>query len=214
MVQNPFPSNRDKRVYNTFKMLHFDVCGPMEEKSLGGSRYLLLIVDEASGCMKGFCLHAKSESEECIKKYITMVQTQFNKKVKFVRHDGAREFATNSLQDFYKVKRIEQQTTQSHYTVKFVRHKGARKFATTSLKMFYDDQGIEQQITVPYAHQTKGTAERAILTIVTIGRSMLHYAKLDKRFWAESFMTAIYLKDRLSSPKYQDRTPFKIINKF
>ena len=111
MVQKPFPSNRDKRVYNTFEMLRFDVCGPMEEKSLGGSRYLLLIVDEASGCMKGFCLHAKSESEECIKKYITMVQTQFNKKVKFVRHDGAREFATNSLQDFYKVERIEQQTT-------------------------------------------------------------------------------------------------------
>ena len=63
-------------------MLHFDICGPMEEKYLGGSKYLLLIVDEASGCMKGFCLHAKSESEECIKKYIKMVQTQFNKKVK------------------------------------------------------------------------------------------------------------------------------------
>uniref|UniRef100_A0AAV1TVC7 CCHC-type domain-containing protein n=1 Tax=Peronospora matthiolae TaxID=2874970 RepID=A0AAV1TVC7_9STRA len=97
MVQKPFPSNRDKRTYNTFEMLHFDICGPMEEKSLGGSKYLLLIVDEASGCMKGFCLHSKSESEECIKKYITMIQTQFNKKVKFVRHDGAREFATNLL---------------------------------------------------------------------------------------------------------------------
>uniref|UniRef100_A0AAV1TVP2 Retrovirus-related Pol polyprotein from transposon TNT 1-94-like beta-barrel domain-containing protein n=1 Tax=Peronospora matthiolae TaxID=2874970 RepID=A0AAV1TVP2_9STRA len=73
MVQKPFPSNRDKRTYNTFEMLHFDICGPMEEKSLGGSKYLLLIVDEASGCMKGFCLHSKSESEECIKKYITMI---------------------------------------------------------------------------------------------------------------------------------------------
>uniref|UniRef100_A0AAV1V884 GAG-pre-integrase domain-containing protein n=1 Tax=Peronospora matthiolae TaxID=2874970 RepID=A0AAV1V884_9STRA len=66
MVQKPFPSNRDKRTYNTFEILHFDICGPMEEKSLGGSKYLLLIVDEASGCMKGFCLHSKSESEECI----------------------------------------------------------------------------------------------------------------------------------------------------
>uniref|UniRef100_A0AAV1T101 Integrase catalytic domain-containing protein n=1 Tax=Peronospora matthiolae TaxID=2874970 RepID=A0AAV1T101_9STRA len=69
----------------------------MEEKSLGGSKHPLLIVDEASGCLKGFCLHSKSESEECIKKYIKMIQTQFNKKVKFVRHDGAREFATNLL---------------------------------------------------------------------------------------------------------------------
>uniref|UniRef100_A0AAV1VC82 Polyprotein n=1 Tax=Peronospora matthiolae TaxID=2874970 RepID=A0AAV1VC82_9STRA len=149
MVQKPFPSNRDKRTYNTFEMLHFDICGPMEEKSL--------------------------ESEECIKKYITMIQTQFNKKVKFVRHDGAREFATNSLQDFYEV------------------------------------EGIEQQTTVPYAHQANGTAERAIRTIVTIGRSMLHHAKLDKCFWAEAAMTAVYVKNRLPSPKIPHKTPFEIV---
>ncbi|KAG3043087.1 hypothetical protein PC122_g25196 [Phytophthora cactorum] len=67
MVQKPFLSNHDKRRYDTFELLHFDICGPMEETSLGDSKYLLLIVDEASGCMKGFCLRAKSESEDCIK---------------------------------------------------------------------------------------------------------------------------------------------------
>ncbi|KAG2874668.1 hypothetical protein PC117_g27569 [Phytophthora cactorum] len=113
MVQKPFPSNCDKRHYDTFELLHFDICGPMEENSLGGSKYLLLIVDEASGCMKGFCLRAKSESEDCIKTYIMKVQTQFGKKVKFVRHDGAREFATNSLKSFYEDEGIEQQTTHA-----------------------------------------------------------------------------------------------------
>uniref|UniRef100_A0AAV1TS89 Uncharacterized protein n=1 Tax=Peronospora matthiolae TaxID=2874970 RepID=A0AAV1TS89_9STRA len=43
---------------------------------------------------------------------------------------------------------------------------------------------------------------------------MLHYAKLDKCFWAEAAMTAIYIKNRLPSPKYQDQTPFKIVNGF
>ncbi|KAG2877637.1 hypothetical protein PC115_g23311 [Phytophthora cactorum] len=167
--------NRDKRRYDTFELLHFDICGPMEENSLGGRKYLLLIVDEASGCMKGFCLRAKSESEDCIKTYIMKVQKQFGKKVKFVRHDGAREFATNSLKDFY------------------------------------EDEGIVQQTTVPYAHQTNGTAERAIRTIVTIGRSMLHHAKLDKWFWAEAAMTAIYVKNRLPSPKVEHKAPFEIV---
>ena len=64
---------------------------PMEEVSVGGSRYLLLIVDEASGCMKGFCLRAKPESEDCIRNYIVKIQTQFGKKVKVMRHDGARQ---------------------------------------------------------------------------------------------------------------------------
>uniref|UniRef100_A0AAV1U5S9 Integrase catalytic domain-containing protein n=1 Tax=Peronospora matthiolae TaxID=2874970 RepID=A0AAV1U5S9_9STRA len=95
MVQKPFSSNRDKRNYYTFELLHLDICGIMEIESLGGNRYLLLI----------------SESEDYIRKYISMVQTQFSKKVKFVRHDGAREFATNSLQLFYEDEGIEQQTT-------------------------------------------------------------------------------------------------------
>ena len=138
---------------------------------------MLLIVDEASGCIQGFCLHAKSESEEFIKSYIIKIQNQFDKTIKFVRHDGAQEFATNSL------------------------------------KILYQEQDIEQQTTVPYAHQTNGTAERAIRTIVTIGRSLLHHAKLDKCFWAEAAMTAIYVKNRLPSPKLPDMTPFEIVCK-
>uniref|UniRef100_A0AAV1UPJ3 Integrase catalytic domain-containing protein n=1 Tax=Peronospora matthiolae TaxID=2874970 RepID=A0AAV1UPJ3_9STRA len=161
MVQKPFPCNQDKRRYDTFELLHVDICGPMEMNSLSGSKYLLLIVDEASECMKGFCLRVKSESENYITRYIKMVQAQYGKKVKLVRHDGAREFATNSLQKFY------------------------------------EDEGIEQQTTVPYTHQTNGTAERAIRTIVTIGRSMLQHAKMEKCFWAEAAMTAIYVKNRL-----------------
>ena len=85
MVQRPFPSNPNKRHYDPFELLHIDTCGPMEVDSLGGSKYLLLIVDEGSGCMNGFSLRAKSDSEECIKKYIAAVQTQFDYKVKFVR---------------------------------------------------------------------------------------------------------------------------------
>uniref|UniRef100_A0AAV1TWC1 Polyprotein n=1 Tax=Peronospora matthiolae TaxID=2874970 RepID=A0AAV1TWC1_9STRA len=177
MVQKPFPTNRDKRQYGVFELLHFDICGPMEQVSIGGSRYLLLVVDEASGCMKGFCLRSKSESEDCIKNHIIKIQTQFGTKIKFVRHDGAHEFATNSI------------------------------------KTFYEDHGIEQQITVPYAHQTNGTAERAMRTIVTIGRSLLHHAKLEKCFWAEAAMTAIYIKNRLPSPKIDHKTPFEIVYK-
>uniref|UniRef100_A0AAV1UAD6 Integrase catalytic domain-containing protein n=1 Tax=Peronospora matthiolae TaxID=2874970 RepID=A0AAV1UAD6_9STRA len=79
----------------------------MEVNSPDGSKYLLLIVDEASGCMKGSYLSVKSESENYITRYITMVQAQFGKKVKFVRHDGAREFATNSLQEFYEEEGVE-----------------------------------------------------------------------------------------------------------
>ncbi|KAG6623218.1 Copia protein [Phytophthora cinnamomi] len=153
MVQKPFPSNPNKRKYKPFEFLHFDICGPMEEVSLGGSRYLLLITDEASGCMSGFCLRARSESEGCLRRFITKVEKQFDARVKFVRHDGAKEFATNSL------------------------------------LAYYEDHGIEVQ------------------------PRMLHYAGLDKTFWAEAAMTAIYIKNRLPSPKSPDKTPFETVYK-
>ena len=90
MVQKPFPRNHDKHRYETFELLHIDTCGPMQVDLLSGSKCLLLVVDEASWCMEGFCLRSKSESEACLKKYVMVVQTQFNKKVKNFRHDGAR----------------------------------------------------------------------------------------------------------------------------
>ena len=31
MVQKPFRSNQDKRSYDTFELLHFDICGLMEQ---------------------------------------------------------------------------------------------------------------------------------------------------------------------------------------
>ncbi|KAE9151196.1 hypothetical protein PF005_g33494 [Phytophthora fragariae] len=42
---------------------------------------------------------------------------------------------------------------------------------------------------------------------------MLHYAGLDKSFWAEAAMTAIYIKNRLPSSKSPDKTPFEIVYK-
>ena len=56
-------------------------------------------------------------------------------------------------------------------------------------------------------------AERAIPTIVTIGRSIRYYAKFDKFFLAEAAMTAIYIKNRLPSPKIASKTPFEIVYK-
>ncbi|KAG2797174.1 hypothetical protein PC111_g21405 [Phytophthora cactorum] len=42
---------------------------------------------------------------------------------------------------------------------------------------------------------------------------MLHHAKLDKCFWGEAAMSAIYVKNRLPSPKIEHKTPFEIVYK-
>ncbi|KAG2758456.1 hypothetical protein Pcac1_g29407 [Phytophthora cactorum] len=116
-------------------------------------------------------------AKTAIKTYIMKVQKQFGKKVKFVRHDGAREFATNSLKDFY------------------------------------EDEASSSKTTVPYAHQNERHGRASHPNYRHDGRSMLHHAKLDKCFWAEAAILAIYVKNRLPSPKIEHKTPFEIVYK-
>lgn len=78
MAHKPFPINRDKRHYKTFELLHFDICGFMKEESLGASKYLLLVVDEASECMHSFVTWHFDKSEDYFKDQILKVQIQYN----------------------------------------------------------------------------------------------------------------------------------------
>ena len=72
-------------------------------------------------------------------------------------------------------------------------------------------RGIEQQTTVRYAHQTNGTVERSIRTVITMARCLLYHASLEKRFWAEAVETAIYLRNRLPSARIPEKSPFELI---
>ena len=66
-------------------------------------------------------------------------------------------------------------------------------------------------MTVLYAYQTNATGECGIRTIVTIGRSMLQHARLDKSFWGEAAMTAVSVKNRLRSPTSATKTPYEMV---
>lgn len=79
MVQIPFPSNRDKHHYESSNC-YISTLRSHGTRVSWRSKYLLLIVDEASGCIKGACMQVKSDSEGHIRSYIMKIQTQFYKK--------------------------------------------------------------------------------------------------------------------------------------
>ena len=43
-----FPIKKDKRASNCIELIHTDLCGSMQTKSLGGSIYFLLFIDDYS----------------------------------------------------------------------------------------------------------------------------------------------------------------------
>lgn len=72
--RKPFPTS-DFRATNRLELVHADVCGPMEEPSIGGARYFLLLKDDYSSYKFVFFLKHKSEVKEHIEKFIKLSES-------------------------------------------------------------------------------------------------------------------------------------------
>ena len=46
--RDEFPSNSDRKKKDVLDLMHNDVCGPMQTRSLGGAFYFLLFIDDCT----------------------------------------------------------------------------------------------------------------------------------------------------------------------
>lgn len=74
-----------------FDLLHIYVWGPFSVPTHDGFRYFLTIVDDCSRATWIYLLKSKSDVLRVFTEFITMVETQFDRKVKRVRSDNAPE---------------------------------------------------------------------------------------------------------------------------
>lgn len=97
----PFPlsNNRSKAVLD---VVHADVCGPMETKSIGLHRYFLLFVDDYSRMTFVYFLRNKSEVFKCFQEFRVMVEKQMNTNIKVLRSDNGLEFCSQDMQNYMK----------------------------------------------------------------------------------------------------------------
>jgi hypothetical protein len=80
---------------------------------IDGTPYLT-ITDDASGCTKTSILQKKSDAASEIIEYVKWLKTQFNIIVKEIRCDGAEEFKTKELKNFYSTNGIELSISQPY----------------------------------------------------------------------------------------------------
>jgi hypothetical protein len=73
------------------------------------------------------------------------------------------------------------------------------------------ENGIFHRRTCPHTSQQNGTSKRKHRHIVDMGLTLLAQSDLNKKFWVESFLTAVYLINRLPTPVLNNDTPlFKL----
>nr|GEV21000.1 hypothetical protein [Tanacetum cinerariifolium] len=90
-------------------MLHTDLFGPTNVKSLMKKIYFLVINDDFSRFSWVFFLATKDETSEILKTFITVIENQLDCKVKVIRSDNGIEFKNSVMNQFCDMKGIKRE---------------------------------------------------------------------------------------------------------
>lgn len=109
----PFPSNGNRST-QLLNVVHTDVCGPMENVSIGGSRYFIIFIDDYSRMTYIYFMKNKHEAFQCFKDYSAKVENLLDRKIKVLRSDNGLEFCSNEFKNFLKQKGIVHQKSNPY----------------------------------------------------------------------------------------------------
>lgn len=73
-------------------LVHSDVCGPIEVPSIGGSRYFVTFVDDASHKVFLYFVESKTQVKEVYEQFKALVERQTGRKLKILRTDNGVEY--------------------------------------------------------------------------------------------------------------------------
>ncbi|CAL8178296.1 unnamed protein product [Prunus armeniaca] len=89
-----FPKNQAWRASTPLELVHMDLCGPMQNGSLAGNKYFMLLINDCTRMIWVYFLRYKSDTLNCFRKFKSMVELQSDFKVKCVRSDKGGEFTS------------------------------------------------------------------------------------------------------------------------
>ena len=89
--REPFPKKASRRATQQLELVHMDLCGPMQNTSLGGSEYFMLIIDDFSRLTWVFFLKHKSEAFLSLKEWVALVEKESGHSVKTIKAEGDEE---------------------------------------------------------------------------------------------------------------------------
>jgi hypothetical protein len=113
-TRHSFPIGKAWRASKCLELIHADLCGPMQTKSLGGSRYFLLFTDDYSRMSWLYFLDNKSETFEQFQKFKALVENQSGCHIKVLRTDRGGEFTSSEFNLFCEENGIRRELTTPH----------------------------------------------------------------------------------------------------
>jgi transposase InsO family protein len=105
-----FPPSQS-RTGAILELLHMDLAGPSDIQSIGGNRYILVIVDDYSRYYHIELLRSKSDAFDSARKWIALQERRTGSTVKAIRSDNGGEFVSREWTDYYSERGIRHERT-------------------------------------------------------------------------------------------------------
>ena len=97
MPKMPFPKGGATRAIKTLERVHTDVCGPMQETAIDGSRYYVSFIDDYSRHISIFPIASKDQAFEVFRVWEAAMERSTGNKVKSLRSDNGGEYDMDGL---------------------------------------------------------------------------------------------------------------------
>ena len=106
-----FPVIETKNAREPLDLIHSDVCGKINERSLSGAEYFLTFMDDKTRYVWVYILKQKSEVFTQFLEWKSIVERSTGKKVKALRTDNGGEYTSSEFESFLKAEGIRHELT-------------------------------------------------------------------------------------------------------
>ena len=106
-----FPTTGRKRGNEPLSLIHSDVCGKMNVKSLGGAEYFVTFIDDKTHFTWVYVIKHKDEVFQKFCEWKVMVEKSTGYKVKILRTDNGGEFTSTEFKRYLKGEGIRHELT-------------------------------------------------------------------------------------------------------
>jgi transposase InsO family protein len=132
-------NNRSKEILG---LIHLDVCGPMPVRSLGGSLYYVIFIDDYSIKTWLYLLKSKDEVFNKFQNFKAEIENLMNKKIKTLRTENGGEYTSKEFVVFCKSAGIRRELIFPHNPKQNDVVKIKNRSIEETVKASLNDQGL------------------------------------------------------------------------
>jgi transposase InsO family protein len=109
-TRKPFPASA-KSTTRILEVVHSDLAGPMQTKSIQGSSYIATFVDDHSRHTVVYFLKSKNQFAAALQKFLSWAETQTSDKLRALHSDRGGEYMAANVKDILSQRGIEHRLT-------------------------------------------------------------------------------------------------------